>query len=66
MNTQERREILSMISTMTTSLEDLRTRVLRSCESCDHWQGTCVKWNSDPPPEVMEVGCEAFETEIPF
>lgn len=66
MNSQERNEILAQLNTMGQALNALRIHVLRSCESCEHWEGTCTKWNAMPPAEVIEVGCPEWLEQIPF
>jgi hypothetical protein len=57
---------MAQLDSLATALESLRKSVLRSCETCDHWEGMCNRWNAMPPTEVIERGCDEWEEEIPF
>lgn len=37
------------------------------CGACDHFvDSICQRWNAAPPAEVQPVGCDAFESTVPF
>lgn len=39
------------------------------CQSCEHYRngGQCERWNSQPPPEVMQQGCDDWSYDfVPF
>jgi hypothetical protein len=36
------------------------------CKNCINWDGKCKLYNTIPPVEVLVVGCENWEYDIPF
>lgn len=61
-------EKASMLKTLRDALEIVQTLpTRRDCAACDHWAGSlCSRWNAAPPAEVLPVGCDAFESSVPF
>lgn len=45
----------------------LRREVWQCCLNCNSWTGElCGKYNILPPPKVVALSCEEFESHIPF
>lgn len=36
------------------------------CKNCLYWNGQCKQFNAIPPMQVLIVGCENWEYDIPF
>lgn len=46
-----------------------RNQVWASCLNCEHWhktKGECFTYGATPPLQVILVGCQEWEGEIPF
>jgi hypothetical protein len=58
----------SMLRTLSDAIEIVRgLPERRDCEACDHLvNGVCRRWSAAPPAKVLPVGCDAFESTIPF
>mgnify|MGYP005849459143 CR=1 FL=1 len=49
--------------------EMIRKQVWSSCLNCDDWEKKekrCSRFMTQPPPEVLVVGCQFWYEEIPF
>lgn len=47
----------------------IQTFAWSCCLNCDHWNKDklwCSKWDVLPPLDVIVVGCEDYENDVPF
>lgn len=63
MNTERRK---TLIDHQQRQIDMLTWRCCANCEYFDHQQAWCKRYQAQPPPKVIVVGCEEHLDHIPF